>query len=185
MLLRYTAFLRSALQNSVWLCAVLMAVAGTTKASSLWTWQLAGPGVVASGTFTTVDAADAMGGYLITGLSGTRNGVAITSLQAPGTAIPGNEPFVVDDLVYPGSGPQLTSDGFGFALADGTYSNPFFADFLPTPGYLDFFSMPPGFMELPVSFSATLVATPEPSSLWLESIAAGSLLLGLRMRRRN
>jgi hypothetical protein len=92
----------------------------------------------------------------------------ITGLQAPGTSIPGNEPFTVDDLVFLGPGPQLTSHGFGFSLSDGTYSNPFYADFLPTPEYLEFFSIPGvAHTELPVAFSATPVTTPEPATFGL------------------
>jgi hypothetical protein len=42
-----------------------------------------------------------------------RNGEAIIGLQAVGTAIPGNEPYNVDNLVRL-SGSQLTGDGFGY-----------------------------------------------------------------------
>ena len=59
--------------------------------------------------------------------------------------------------MFAGPGPQLTNAGFGFALADGTYSNPFYADFLPTPEYLEFYSMPnsDSSTELEVAFFAT------------------------------
>jgi hypothetical protein len=141
-----------------------IALTATAHASTLWNWSYTGSGITSSGTFTTVSAPNANGGYLITGITGTRNGKAITRLQPPGTSIPGNEPYKVDDLVFQGSGPQLTSHGFGFATADGNYSNPFYADFLPTPSYLEFFSMPGvGHTELPIAFSAT-VSTPEPAT---------------------
>ncbi|WP_341528440.1 PEP-CTERM sorting domain-containing protein [Nostoc sp. UHCC 0302] len=62
--------------------------------------------------------------------------------------------------------------------------SPFFANFLPTPGYLEVFSAPPltpGFenlgaedSELPISFSATLVSVPEPNSI-LSLLALGTL----------
>lgn len=143
-----------------------------------------GAGITASGTFTTVSAANANGGYLITGITGTRNGKAITRLQPPGTSIPGNEPYTVDDLVFHASGPQLTSHGFGFATADGNYSNPFYADFLPTPGYLEFFSMPGvGHTELPVVFSATPVSTPEPATYVLVFGALVAISGGRYLRR--
>jgi hypothetical protein len=156
-----------------WAALTLTMAAAT--ASTLWQWQYSGSGITAAGTFTTVDSPDVDGGYLITGITGTRNGVAITGLQPPGTPIPGNEPYPVDDLVFLGSGPQMTSDGFGFSLADGTYANPFYADFLPTPGYLEFFSTPPftgsgsgpGNTELPVQFSAVPISVPEPATYGL------------------
>jgi PEP-CTERM motif len=150
-------------------------------ASTVWNWQYSGPDIAAGGSFTTNDSPDVSGGYLITAITGTRNRQTITALQPPGTAIPGNEPFVVDDLIFRGPGPQLTSGGFGFATSDGNFSNPFYADFLPTPGYLEFFSMPgAGNTELPVVFAATPVATPEPATYVL--ILAGAGLFGLWSR---
>jgi hypothetical protein len=162
--------------------------ANCASASSLWTWSYSGAGIGASGTFTTVDTPDASGGYLITAITGTHNGKAITALQPTGTSIPGNEPYTVDNLVFKGTGAQLTSHGFGFATADGNYSNPFYADFLPIPGYLEFYSMPASHShtELPVVFAATLTSTtPEPGTCAL-SVAAFALLgLGLwRAKRR-
>ena len=154
-------------------------------ASMLWNWHYTGAMINASGTFTTVDHPDAQGGYLITAITGTRNGKTITALQTPGTWIPGNEPYKVDDLVFLGPGPQLTSHGFGFALADGTYSNPFYADFLNPPEYLEFFSKPPftggSSTELPVQFSATPV--PEPSTYIL--IVSVLALVALRQQARR
>ncbi len=152
-----------------------------SNASKLWKWDYSGSEIIASGTFTTLDKPDANGGYLITAISGTRNGIKITALQPPGTSIPGNEPYLVDDLVFAGPGPQLTSGGFGFATAQAYYSNPFYAGFLPHPGYLEFFSMPGiGHTELSVQFSATPV--PEPASVAL-LFGALAFLIPLLARR--
>ena len=126
--------------------------------------------------FTATDTPDANGGFLITAITGLRNGITITGLQPTGTAIPGNEPYAVDNLISLGPGPQLTKSGFGFSTADGNFSNPFFADFLPSPEYLEFFSTPPftddgqgpGDSELPVQFNATPV--PEPAPFVLASV---------------
>ena len=131
-------------------------------ASRIWDWSYSGTGIAASGTFTTTDTANGSGYYQIVGITGSRNGDAITGLQPTGTPIPGNEPYAVDNLVSL-SGPQLTVDGFGFSTAAGDFANPFYANFLPSPGYLEFFSAPP-FMpiigpedsELPVVFSRRL-----------------------------
>jgi len=162
-------------------------------ASTRWNWSYSGSGITGSGTFTTVDSPNANGGYLITAISGTRDGVAITTLQPPGTSIPGNEPFLVDDLVFLGPGPQLTSGGFGFGIANGTFSNPFYADFLPTPGYLEFFSKPPltagaiasDHTELPIQFSAKMVATPEPGTFVFVAIASAIILSCKKARGRS
>jgi hypothetical protein len=143
------------------LIAWVLAAAAPAEASLLWTWSYSDAGISASGTLTTDDAANADGFFPITGVLGARNGVAITALQPAGTAIPGNEPFLVDNLIRAG-GPQLTGNGFGFALADGTFANAFYADFLTPPGYREFFSVPPfasgvvgpGDSERPVAFTA-------------------------------
>jgi hypothetical protein len=181
---REVSGMQTVLRLLVILSVVLLTAATQAGASTIWNWQLSGSGIAASGTFTTLDSPDTTGGYLITGITGTRNGINITRLQAPGTAIPGNEPYSVDDLVYLAPKAQLTSSGFGFALADGTYSNPFYADFLPTPGYLEFYSTPPEHTELSIAFSAAPVATPEPGSAGLALLAAG-LLSGVLRWRRN
>ena len=122
---------------------------------------------------------------LITGITGTRNGEIITGLQPVGTPIPGNEPFAVDNLVRIGA-EQLTGDGFGYSTSGGNYASPFFADFLPTPGYLEVFSAPPfipGFenlgpedSELEVIFSSTPVPEPETALLMIIGFGALGLL---------
>ena len=158
--------LLSSLRRPIWLA--LMSVAAMTApmdqaaGSLIWDWSYSGSGVVASGTFTTNDTPDGSGFYLITGITGTRNGETITGLQPVGTPIPGNEPYAVDNLIRLGT-PQLTGDGFGYSTAGGNFSNPFFASFLSTPGYLEVFSAPPFTpgsenlgpedSELPISFS--------------------------------
>ena len=104
-------------------------------------WSYQGEGVTASGAFTSKDTPNADGFYEITGITGEANGVAIKGLQPPGTSIPGNDGYPVDDLVRE-EGPQLSLHGFGYALADGTYANPFYGAHFATPGYYAFFSDP-------------------------------------------
>jgi len=158
-----------------------LAAAATPATALTWNWTYSGAGITAGGTFTTVDTPDASGFFLITGIAGARNGSAILSLQPTGTPIPGNEPFAVDNLVRIES-PQLTVHGFGYAIAGGTFSNPFFADFLQPPTYLEFFSAPPTSSELPILFSANPASVPE-SATWI-LLLAGLGMLVLAARRR-
>jgi hypothetical protein len=158
---------------------------GTVEAASAltWNWNYSGNSITASGTFTTNDTPDDLGFYLITGITGIRNGETITGLQPTGTPIPGNEPFEVDNLISFNT-QQLTGDGFGYSTSGGKYSSPFFASFLPTPGYLEVFSAPPfipGFenlgtedSELPINFSATIITIPEHTPI-LSLLAIGTL----------
>lgn len=172
------------------LVAIALAAAQMpANAALVWTWDYDGPGVSASGSFTTGDTADASGYVTITSISGQRNGIAITGLQAAGTPIPGNAPFAVDNLVRETS-PFLTVEGFGFSLADGTFANPFFASFLATPGHLEFFSAPPfgsagpEDSEVAINFRAAVVRTavPEPAGLGLIAAALAGMTL---LRRRT
>jgi hypothetical protein len=83
--------------------------------------------------------------------------VTITGLQPTGTAILGNEPYAVDNLVSAAE-PRLTTHGFGFSLANGDYANPFYNgstyyEYLSVPAYVK--GAGP---ERPISFSAALCA---------------------------
>jgi PEP-CTERM motif len=132
--------------------------------AATWHWQYDADGIAASGRFTTADTPDTDGFYAITGISGTRNGVAITGLQPAGTAVPGNDPYAVDDLVAI-AGPQLTWNGFGYALADGSFANPF-SDGEKAWEYLSVAPYPEGDgQEVAVRFQAAPV--PEPATAWL------------------
>jgi hypothetical protein len=125
---------------------------------------------------------DSAGFYLITDITGTRNCDPSTGLQPTGTAIPGNEPFVVDNLIGLGT-QQLTKNEFGFATAAGDFVNPFFANFLSSAVYLEVFSAPPFSVgmpgledsELPIRFSANIRAANVPES----STGPGLLTFGL------
>lgn len=179
------ALRRRACEFAVTTFAAMILTSAPALSSTLWNWDYSGSGITAKGTLTTADNPDGSGGYLITSITGTRSGETITGLQPTGTSIPGNQPYIVDNLVFRGSGPQLTSDGFGFSTSGGNYANVFYADFLPTPGYLEFFSRPPfsgsDSTELPVQFSATPESVPEPASFALVLVA----LVTAGFRRRS
>ena len=168
------------------LLALVPLLAAAPAQALTWDWQFGdGQAIEASGTFSTGDTADAAGWYEITAITGERNGVAITGLQPTGTAIPGNEPYAVDNLVR-ASGVQLTGNGFGFTTADGNASNPFYADFLAVPGYLEFHSIGPDgsdSTELEVSFSAHISSVPEPAITTL--LVTGLLALAWARGRRG
>jgi hypothetical protein len=133
------------------------AVAGTAQASQLWAWSYRGPGVKASGTFTTGDAANADGFYEITGIKGEENGVPIAGLTPTGASIPGNAGYPVDNLVR-SRAPRLTKHGFAFSLANGAYANPFYGAHFSKPGYYAFLSGPAAgrTREPPVRFTAAV-----------------------------
>ncbi|MDD2892485.1 MAG: hypothetical protein PHF20_01030 [Halothiobacillaceae bacterium] len=134
---RLTPILRAALTS-----LALIAANGAFSAELLWAWDFSAKGVNASGTLTTQDSPDKDGYYLITSLSGTRNGDTISALQTTGTAIPGNAGYPVDNLIRDAK-PHLSVHGLGFATAKGDFSNPFYADFHQPPAYLEFYSIRP------------------------------------------
>lgn len=145
--------------------SALLVVAALTvhnaRAEKIWNWSYTGSNIVASGTFTTTETMDSRGFYQISSIAGHRNGDPITGLHPADSAIPGNELHALDNLIRIDTQDQLTAHGFGFSTASGHYANPFFADFLATPRYMEVFTTPSSFIELPVTFSATLVSEPE------------------------
>ena len=150
-------------------CVLAVASCGTSSDSPTWDWSFVRSGadagqVVASGTFVTEKTPDGEGFHTITSIAGSRLGVPITSLQPAGTAIPDNEAYPVDNRVRP-SHPegQLSKAGFGYALADGSFENPFLATWeLPQVVYMAFRSnppfgaTPPNTEEITVVFRATI-----------------------------
>ncbi|MSQ69202.1 MAG: PEP-CTERM sorting domain-containing protein [Gammaproteobacteria bacterium] len=117
------------------------------------------------------------------GITGTRNGEAITSLIATGESIPGNEPYASDNLLRPGSNSQITKYGFGFSTAGGSCANPYWADWLNPQSTVEVLTTAPytGITsEVAVSFSAELI--PEPSTIGL--LLGGLAMLGLSVRQR-
>jgi len=163
----------TAIQATALCSALTMAPA---MADVTWHWSYTGHSIAAAGSLVTADAADADGFHQILSITGNRNGDAIVALIPAGTAIPGNEPYAVDNLIRLDGPGQLSLKGFGYALASGAYANPYYADFLSPPSHAEVFTQG-GILvsELPVQFSASPV--PEPSTLALG--LCGLVALGL------
>jgi hypothetical protein len=80
-----------------------------------WTWSYTGSGISASGTFTTNNTPDGSGFYTISGISGTRNGILISGLSAPGL-------LGLNDNRISASSPHLTLFGFTYSW-NGSFVN--------------------------------------------------------------
>lgn len=158
------------------------------RAELYWDFAYSGAGVSASGILITQEVPDGSGYYLATGISGQRNGSAITGLQPAGTAIPLNDPFEVDNLVRATG--RLSSHGLGFATASGEYANIFRASWLTPASTVEFASDPAlnRTTEEVVSWqfsarTAPLPAVPEPATAAL--LLAGVALVGTVAARRR
>jgi len=129
------------------------ALAGRPPAGAtlLWEWKYTASGIAASGTLISSSKLDTSGHFLISDITGWRNGDPITALEPAGQAIPGNEGFPVDDLIGPGG--SLTSNGFGYETASGNFANPFFADFVTPPTFQEVITQP-AFSEVPIQYQA-------------------------------
>ncbi|PPQ34789.1 hypothetical protein [Rhodopila globiformis] len=127
------------------------------QAELLWQWRYTGTGIAACGTLTTTATTNADGNYLISGITGSRNGEAIAGLEPAGDAIPGNSGYPVDNLISRGG--QLTVAGFGYATAAGNYANPYYANYLRPAVDQEVFTQPAssGFSEVPIAFRAERV----------------------------
>ncbi|HET9644348.1 MAG TPA: PEP-CTERM sorting domain-containing protein [Burkholderiaceae bacterium] len=178
---RHETYTRRALAAMAAAVAGIMCI-GSAKAALLWDWGYTGGGVNAWGTMTTTDVANSEGFFEITAITGVRNGDAIITLQSNGTSIPGNEPFVVDNLIK-ASG-KLNGDGFGYGTQSGSFANVFFADWASPAGFIEFATRPSeqATSELPVTFRFA-PSVPEPSTFALAAIG-GLGLFARRMRAR-
>ncbi len=155
---RFTKYVLAAL-------ALIGAFSVQQASATAWNWSYSGSGVTAGGSLLTSDAPDADGYYQILSIAGNRNGDSIVDLYPARSAIPGNEPYAIDNLIRISGSDQITLEGFGYSLASGAHANPFFADFLSPPTYSEVFTQGSTFSEQPISFNAAPV--PEPSAIAL------------------
>jgi Ca2+-binding RTX toxin-like protein len=154
------------------------------QAPLLWDWSYSWDGIDASGTFLTDSRTDTGGYYLITDITGSRDGVTIIGLEPAGDAIPGNAGYPVDNLIS-ASG-QLTVNGFGYETANKNYANPYYANYLSPPIDQEVFTEPAssGFSELPVDFKATIVPGVTVATA-VPAVPGGSLTLQVIQRPQS
>jgi hypothetical protein len=135
-----------------------------------------GTTVDVAGTLTTNDVPNISGGLLITNITGTVNGTAITSLLAPGA-------FAFNDnLLFPGRDPLLSTGGFSFAIG----ATPFNIFFSSAGGFTFFaegFAERGSFAVTPVVTPPPVGAIPEPGTWALMLMGFG--FVGAAMRRRG
>jgi hypothetical protein len=142
-----------------------------------------GDPVSASGSFTTADTPfdgiNPSSGYLITSISGTRNGIGFNTLLPAGT-LSGGTP--TDNLFFTDGTPYFSY--FGVAFTVGTDEVALYSLSLPGAGTEvdEYVEGDPGYRQL--DFSLRLAgAVPEPAS-WALMIA-GFGVLGVAVRRRS
>lgn len=139
---------------------------GTAAQAEIWAFTYTGPGINASGTFTTAGAAITAENIL--SITGSRNGVAITGLVPLGT-----DPNFIYDNQFSATAPNFTDGGMLFSLAGGDVNTNVY--FFET-GY---FEVRDGTPEVEISWSVT--AVPEPATVL--SMLAGLGMLGVYMRK--
>ncbi|UCF74650.1 MAG: PEP-CTERM sorting domain-containing protein [Betaproteobacteria bacterium] len=134
------------------------------QANITWEWKYSGPGIKACGTLQTTDTPNSSGFYQILSIAGRRGDDQITGLFFAGRAIPGNASYPVDNLIKATGNAQITVHGFGYSLASGAHSNPYFKEAPTGSGYAEVYTTPGGFSEVPTEFKAAPLETGEHSS---------------------
>ena len=143
---------------------VLVAAFSTSAYADSFTFSYVGSGITANGVLQTNSLVS--GSYLITGLTGTRNGSAMTLLTP--FAFAGN-----DNLVFPGT-PSLDFAGFSYS-AGGTNYNVYYNTPPCCNGAVDYYETTvSGSLGTQIRFS--IASVPEASSLTL--LASGLGLIG-------
>lgn len=153
----------SSLLSSLALLSVL-AVSASAHANT-FNFSAVGSSSGFSGSGVLTTSPQAGGGFLISDITGT----GVTGLIAPG-GFNGN-----DNLIFPLSDPNLDSHGFSFTEINGPdhYDVNIFND---GTGYFAYLDDEDNFTQtVPVTFSLTTAATPEPSTF----ILLGTGILGL------
>lgn len=176
--------------RGVWVvaCCLAWGLSLDSASGAVFRFQYQADGVTASGLLRTSDLPDPTGAVQILGISGMRNGVAISALWPTGQAIPLNDGYPVDNLLLVRP-PHLSLHGFGYALADGSYANPFFASFTQPPSAAEFWSnpqQPAGLQTREGPIALTITTVPEPTA-WqlLAALAAGLGLPGMQAWRKQ
>jgi hypothetical protein len=169
-------FISYIILNSIFTVALLIGVSPQANATLLFDFSYTGLGIAASGNLITTDTL--VGGhYTVTDITGTRNGITITALLAPGT-FENN-----DNLLFPG-GPLLSDGGISY-VAGGSNFNFYFDDFVSIGcDTLQYKEATGGTCngDPIISLSITQDAVPEPGTLALFGV--GLFGLGFIRRRR-
>jgi hypothetical protein len=152
------------------LAIAALPIAVTSASATAYDFSYAGPGIAASGTITAT-------GDTATGISGLRNGEAITGL------LPADAYGFNDNAVFPAA-PYLDQSGLGFT-ASGIDYNVYY--YIAVGVYLECNSAAnpicsvPGTGESLTSFTLT-PAVPEPFSAALLATGLAGIALGRRRR---
>ena len=161
--------------------AVLLLVSASATAS-IWEFDYTnGSTVDVQGMLTTSDTLTS-GGYLVTGISGFRNGSdAIVALLPPPTF----SSYGFDNLLLPGPGSLLDAGGIAFRTLSGGTFNICGA----SPAYLGLFCGASGYTEFNMGSGVARTVTftvrkvPEPATVALLLAALGAMALTTRRRK--
>ena len=161
------------LKNTLLAAVLGLSAVGAAQADQTWVFSYSGPGVVASGTFTTDSMAPAPQDIL--SISGTRNGVAILGL----VPVDGNLTYTYDNQFNPAA-PYFTDGGLLLAMDGGV---PDVNVYYFNGTYTDLNACDTTCVETPINF--TVSAVPEPATILTMLAGLGVVGVGMNLRRRR
>ncbi len=182
----------SSLVRRLVLTFAMVSLLACARSAHADTYQMTFSGAGITGLAFLTATPDGPGTFLVTAITGSVNGEAITGLIAPTTStgfsefkLSGIQVWAYDDLIMPGTNPGIDTFGLLFTVQGTTQPVNLFDNPPVTYGVFNGFTGPPGTTDrsytlTPVTLS--LIATPEPPALLL--LASGlALLVGLMSRK--
>jgi len=147
----------------------ILSLSSAPALADSFNFDYSGAGITASGVLTTTSFDPSIGGYLITDVTGQRNGTSISMLLPPNT-------FAGNDNLLFATSPYLDGAGWAYEAGGGTYYDAFS---IAPGGYFEQSSQTPSAATSLTSFIITPSSPPPPTPVPEPSEAMAIVVMGV------